>query len=73
MQLAAPAADLIVGNSADNILTGGVAIDLLLGGGGNDTFRDTAAGLNGDTTRDFRPGNRVVISAFSLPAASSSK
>ena len=46
-------ADTIVANSAANRMTGG---------GGNDTFRGTAANLNGDTITDFSRGDRIVMS-----------
>ena len=58
--------DTMIGNSADNVLTGRTGLDNLTGGAGNDTFRDTAAGLNGDTITDFGVGDRIVISDASL-------
>lgn len=36
------------------------------GGAGNDSFADTAAGLNGDTITDFSHGDRIVISDATL-------
>jgi hypothetical protein len=64
-------ADIILGNSVANTLlggasndtlTGGAGADILTGGAGNDTFKDTAAGLNGDTIADFSVGDQIVIS-----------
>ncbi|HWI87774.1 MAG TPA: FG-GAP-like repeat-containing protein [Sphingomicrobium sp.] len=59
-------ADQIIGNSADNVITGGSGADTLTGGAGNDTFRDTLAGLNGDTITDFSQGDKIVITDASL-------
>jgi Ca2+-binding RTX toxin-like protein len=59
-------ADVLSGHVGDNVITGGAGADILAGGGGNDTFKDTAAGLNGDTITDFGPGDRIVISDASL-------
>ena len=58
--------DAIIGNGVANILTGGPGIDTLTGGAGNDTFRDTNAGLNGDTITDFGIGDRIVITDVTL-------
>ena len=41
--------DTIIGNAANNVLTGGSGADTLTGGSGNDIFKDTKASLNGDT------------------------
>jgi hypothetical protein len=66
-------ADTIIGNAADNVLSGHLGSDTLTGGAGADTFLDTVAGHNGDTIRDFGAGDRIVFSdaaagsfAFSL-------
>uniref|UniRef100_UPI00333EE051 calcium-binding protein n=1 Tax=Sandarakinorhabdus sp. TaxID=1916663 RepID=UPI00333EE051 len=53
--------DEVKGEGGDDLLTGGSGIDLLIGGSGNDTFRDTAAGLNGDRIADFAPGDTIII------------
>ena len=53
--------DTIIGNGVANVLTGGDGVDTLTGGAGNDTFRDTRAGLNGDTITDFRIGDTIVL------------
>jgi hypothetical protein len=58
--------DTIIGNSADNVITGGSGIDKLTGNAGNDTFKDTLAGLNGDTITDFSAGDKIVISNATL-------
>src|SRR5829696_716587 len=59
-------ADVIIGNSVANVLTGGAGIDTMTGGAGNETFRDTKAGLNGDTITDFTVGDTIVIIDASL-------
>lgn len=62
--------DVIDGGTGDDILTGGIrGTDLLTGGAGADTFRDTAAGLNGDTITDFAMGDRIVVSDATLGLA----
>jgi hypothetical protein len=53
--------DTIRGNGVSNSLTGGGSADTLTGAGGADTFRDTAAGLNGDTITDFAADDRIVF------------
>jgi serralysin len=53
--------DIIIGNAVANTLTGRDGNDTLTGGLGNDTFRDTAAGLSGDTITDFGAGDKIVI------------
>ena len=62
--------NIIIGNTAANVLdgsfgndtlTGGLGADTLTGGANLDTFRDTAAGLSGDTITDFSRGDRIVI------------
>ena len=59
--------DVIDGGAGDDILTGGVhGADLLTGGAGADTFRDTVAGLNGDTITDFARGDRIVLTDATL-------
>jgi Peptidase M10 serralysin C terminal/Bacterial pre-peptidase C-terminal domain/FG-GAP-like repeat/Peptidase M66 len=58
--------DTIIGNSVDNVLTGGLGIDNLTGGAGNDTFQDTVAGLNGDTITDFSAGDKIVLTNAAL-------
>ena len=67
--------DVIIGNSVANnlqgragndTLTGNAAADTLTGGLGNDVYRDTKAGLNGDTITDFHGGDRIIISDATL-------
>src|SRR4029079_18115705 len=58
--------DNLQGNAGDDFLTGGAQADTLTGGAGNDTFRDTMAGLNGDTITDFGAGDKIVITDASL-------
>jgi len=60
------AGDTIIGNSADNVLTGNGGSDTLIGGAGNDTFKDTKAGLNGDTITDFSAGDKILITDVSI-------
>jgi Ca2+-binding RTX toxin-like protein len=58
--------DLLFGEDGNDMLTGGAGADVLTGGAGNDDFRDTAAGLNGDTIADFAVGDRILITDASL-------
>ena len=58
--------DQLIGNDAANVLRGGLGADRLTGGGGPDVFRDTAAGLNGDTITDLSIGDRIVITDANL-------
>ena len=58
--------DTILGHDGDDVLSGGAGIDWLIAGTGNDTFRDTAAGLNGDKINDFGIGDRIIITDASL-------
>jgi hypothetical protein len=59
-------ANVITGNLGANVLSGLAGADTLTGGGGSDIFRDTAAGLNGDTITDFSLGDKIVISDATL-------
>jgi hypothetical protein len=54
--------DTLDGGAGNDRLKGGAGKDSLIGGAGNDQFLDTAAGLNGDTIRDFRIGDAIVLS-----------
>ncbi|QNP46039.1 VCBS repeat-containing protein [Sphingomonas sediminicola] len=58
--------NVITGNSSANLIVGGAGIDRLTGGREADTFRDTAAGLNGDTIVDFYGNDTIIISDASL-------
>jgi len=58
--------DTLNGAGGADILTGGADEDVLIGGFGSDIFRDTAAGLKGDTIADFAIGDRITISDVSL-------
>ena len=60
------AADYLYGGNGNDTLVGGAGTDTLTGGAGADTFRDTSAGLNGDTISDFSEGDRIVISDATL-------
>ncbi|URD60728.1 FG-GAP-like repeat-containing protein [Sphingomonas sp. KRR8] len=53
--------DRLTGGIGDDVLTGGLGHDVLSGEAGFDTFRDTAAGLDGDTIVDFAVGDRILI------------
>ena len=64
--------DSLTGTTADDIFTGLAGADTLTGGGGLDLFRDTAAGLNGDTITDLGVGDRIIISDASLANFSTS-
>jgi hypothetical protein len=54
-------ADTLIGNDVANILSGGLGRDTLTGGGGNDVFRSTIAGHNGDTITDFGFGDVLLF------------
>ncbi|WP_308516304.1 FG-GAP-like repeat-containing protein [Sphingomonas flavescens] len=58
--------DKLYGAAGDDLLIGGSGIDLLTGGSGRDIFKDTAAGLNGDTITDFGIGDKIVITDATL-------
>ena len=49
--------NMLTGNANANVLTGRNGSDTLTGGEGEDVFRDTAAGLSGDTITDFAVGD----------------
>jgi FG-GAP-like repeat/RTX calcium-binding nonapeptide repeat (4 copies) len=52
--------------SGNDLITGGLGADWLTGGGGNDTFIDTRAGLNNDTLVDFGEGDSIVFTDATL-------
>lgn len=58
--------DTLTGGGGNDTLSGGAGADTLTGGTGNDVFRDTAAGLSGDTITDFSVGDRIVITDANL-------
>ena len=58
--------DVIIGNAVANILTGSGGSDSITGGAGADIFRDTRAGLNGDTLVDFGAGDRIIFTDASI-------
>ncbi|MEO8141395.1 MAG: FG-GAP-like repeat-containing protein [Sphingomicrobium sp.] len=58
--------DELNGAAGNDILTGGLGIDRLTGGDGNDVFRDSSAGLSGDTITDFTENDRIIITDMSL-------
>jgi Ca2+-binding RTX toxin-like protein len=64
--LMSPYADRMNGFAGNDTITGGAGADVLTGGGGDDTFRDTRAGLNGDTITDFGAGDRIILTDASL-------
>lgn len=53
--------DRLFGGSGNDILSGGAGIDYLSGGSSDDSYIDSAAGLNGDTIADFSAGDRIVV------------
>ena len=63
-------ADILVGGADTDILSGGLGADILTGGAGQDAFRDTAAGLNGDTITDLALGETIVITDADLASFS---
>ena len=58
--------DIIDGGLGNDTIAGNGGVDTLTGGTGNDTFRDTAAGLNGDTITDFGVGDQIVFTDATL-------
>jgi len=64
--------DTIIGNGVANVLMGRSGTDRLTGGAGNDTFKDTKAGLNGDTIVDFSAGDSIVFTDATLAGFTSS-
>lgn len=66
-----PGNDILSGGGGADVLEGGPGSDTLTGGAGADTFRDTWAGLNGDTITDLSRGDRIVLTDATLgPAVS---
>jgi hypothetical protein len=54
--------DTITAGATNQTLTGGSGTDILVGyAGGSDTFQDTAAGLTGDTLRNFVATDEIDI------------
>src|SRR5262249_18583606 len=49
--------DTIIGNAFDNIIDGRGNTDVLVGGGGNDTFVFQRGEANGDVVTDFTSGS----------------
>jgi serralysin len=64
------AGDSLVGGGGDDILEGNAGPTKFTGGAGNDTFSDTASGLNGDTITDLSAGDKIVITDASLASFS---
>ena len=58
--------DRLNGGAGIDTLIGGVGVDILTGGAGDDSFRDTAAGLSGDTIADFTVGEAIVFTDATL-------
>ena len=58
--------DTVFGGGGDDQLSGLAGVDTLTGGAGADTFRDTSAGLDGDTITDFARGDRIVLADATL-------
>ncbi len=55
----------IVTGSGNDVITASHAVNVIDGGGGNDTFRFlSAADANGDTILGFQPGDRLDLSAI---------
>ena len=58
-------ADTLTALGGTQTLTGGLGADVLTGyTGGNDSFTDAAAGLNGDTIRNWTTGDMIDIKDF---------
>ena len=58
--------DNLAGGAGNDTLVGGSGADTLTGGAGADIFRDTAAGLSGDTIADLQAGDAIVITDASI-------
>lgn len=58
--------DRITGSGLDNVLVGGLGIDILTGGAGRDVFKDTLAGLSGDMITDLTGADTIWITDASL-------
>jgi len=58
--------DQIQGREGADVISGGAGADILSGGADNDTFKDNAVDLNGDSITDFSRGDRIVISDANL-------
>ena len=58
--------DTLIGSAGADTLTGGAGVDSLTGGTGFDTFRDTSAGLNGDTITDLGRNDRIILTDANL-------
>ena len=56
----------VTGFTGDDTLSGGAGVDTLTGDGGIDTFKDTSAGLNGDTITDLVSGEKIIITDATL-------
>jgi Ca2+-binding RTX toxin-like protein len=59
-------ANVLSGLGGNDTLAGGAGDDTLIGGSGADIFKDTAAGLSGDTITDFEFGDRIVFTDAAL-------
>ena len=60
----------INGGTGNDTMLVGAGAQSMAGGAGNDTFRGTATGLNGDTISDFAAGDKIVISDADLASFS---
>ena len=65
--------DRLYGGLGDDVLTGGAGTDTMFDNvnydhpdGGNDSYIDTIAGLNGDNISNFRDGDRIVLTDATL-------
>jgi len=58
--------DEIDGGADDDTISGGGGADTMAGGAGNDVFKDTKAGLNGDTIADFGADDKIVFTDAAL-------
>jgi len=62
--------DTIIAGGVDQTLTGSTGTDVLVGySGGSDTFRDLAAGLNGDTIQSFLASDTIDITDLGYGSA----
>src|SRR6185369_12217536 len=58
--------DEIDAGADDDMISGGGGADTMAGGAGNDIFKDTKAGLNGDTIADFGADDKIVFTDAAL-------
>jgi Ca2+-binding RTX toxin-like protein/Tol biopolymer transport system component len=61
--------ETIDGLGGDDVLNASLGVDTLIGGAGNDRFVGTVAELDGDTIKDFVPGEIIEVQGASFTLA----